>query len=396
MISSNVRIEEIQKALRHFNLPAWLFFGFKSSDLLAMRILDFPKDSHITRRWFYLIPQHGPPLKLVHRIEKSSLDHLPGLSHFYVAWEELRAGLADILKGYDQVAMQYSTDCAIPYISRVDAGTAELIRGQGVQIVSSGDLVQVFESVLSSTQVNQHRSTALKITEIVRSAFDRVAKQVSEGHEVDEFSLQQSIMADFASQGLEPESPPIVAVNSSSGDPHYMPTASRKRRIRRGDFLLIDLWARPEGPNTVYADITWTGFLGDNPPEKLLEVFRVVRQARDRGAEFLGEQLSNGNPVFGWQVDDQVRAIVEKAGYGKFFVHRTGHNIARELHGNGVNFDNLETHDTRQVIQGLTCTIEPGIYLPEFGVRNEINILVQDIGIEITTPPQKELLVYDF
>ena len=187
MISSNVRVEAIQKALRHFNLPAWLFSGFKSSDLLAMRILDFPEDSHITRRWFYLIPQHGTPLKLVHRIERSSLDHLPCFSHFYVAWEELRAGLADILKGYDQVAMQYSTDCAIPYISRVDAGTAELIRGQGVQIVSSGDLVQVFESVLASTQANQHRSTALKITEIVRSAFDRVARQVSEGHEVDEF-----------------------------------------------------------------------------------------------------------------------------------------------------------------------------------------------------------------
>jgi Xaa-Pro dipeptidase len=392
---SDVRVEAIQKALRHFNFPAWLFFGFKNRDLLAMRILGFPENTHITRRWFYLIPQHGTPLKLVHKIERSSLDHLPGLSHLYVSWEELRAGLAEILKGYDQVAMQYSTDGIIPYISRVDAGTAELIRGQGVQIVSSGDLIQVFESVLSHAQVNQHRSTALKITEIVRSAFDRAAKQVSAGHEMDEFSLQQSIMADFSSQHLETDSPPIVAVNSSSGDPHYTPTVSRSRSIRRGDFLLIDLWARPKGSNTVYADITWAGFLGSNPPGKLMEVFRIVRQARDRGVEFLEDQLSTGNPVFGWQVDDQVRAVIGEAGYGEFFVHRTGHNIAREVHGNGVNFDNLETHDTRQVIQGLICTIEPGIYLPEFGVRSEINILVQEAGIEITTPSQKELLAYD-
>ena len=385
-------ISRIQAALRERDIPAWLFYGFRDIDPTALQILGFPPNPHVSRRWFYLIPAQGMPQKLVHRIESWQLDHLPGKKDVYLRWEELQSGLTGMLRGVPRVAMQFSDHNNIPYISRVDAGTVDWIRHLGTQVVSSGDLVQLFDAVWDRGQLDQHRSTAQLITGIVAEAFQRTASAIAEGAGSDELSVQRFILGRFAEEGLIAEHPPIVAVNQHSGDPHYSPTEDSSARIKRGDWLLIDLWAKPPEQGAVYADITWTGFFGEQIPEEHSKVFDVVRRARDAGVDFLREKIEAGSAVEGWQVDDAVRKVIREAGYGEFFVHRTGHNLGQEVHGNGVNFDNLETHDTRRVIPGIACTIEPGVYLKPFGVRSELNVAFLEDRVEVTTPPQEELL----
>jgi Xaa-Pro aminopeptidase len=385
-------IGKIQEALGDFDLPAWLFYGFQDLDPIATRILQFEPHLLATRRWFYLIPAQGEPSKLVHRIESSILDHLPGNKKIYLAWEQLQNEVRALLDGVSAVAMQYSENSSIPYFSLVDAGTIDLVRSCGTQVVSSGDLIQRFEAVWSPKQVDQHRATALALTSMVQAAFDQAAAEISSQGETDELSIQRFILDHFEKEGLLTEHPPIVAVNENSANPHYQPTETEYSRICSEDFLLIDLWAKSKEENSVYADITWTGLMSEQVPKRHSEVFQVVRQARDQGVNFLRQRFEKNNLPQGWEVDEVVRESIRKAGFAEFFVHRTGHNLGQEVHGNGVHFDNLETHDTRLVIPGIACTIEPGIYLEgEFGVRSEINVFFSLDGPEVTTPPQEKV-----
>ena len=392
-MSSGSHIQAMQDALRRQAVPGWLFYGFQQIDPLALRILGFREDAHISRRWFYLVPDRGEPRKLVHRIEAFQLDHLPGSQRVYLKWSELKSELARLLSRHDRVAMQYSPECGIPYVSRIDAGTVELVRSTGVEVIPSADLIQLFESVLTARQAEQHRETARALTEIVNDTFQGTAEKIRSGQSLLEHEVQQSILTALEDRGLVWDHAPIVAVNAHSGNPHYSPPAEGSGRISIGDFLLIDLWARP--PAGVYADITWTAFLGPTVPDPIEQAFDIARRARDRGVEFLDETLASGREVEGWQVDDQVRAVIEEAGFGSFFVHRTGHNIGRDVHGSGVNFDNIETHDTRKVIPGVLCSVEPGIYLEDFGVRTEINVLAGHQGVEVTTLPQERIVTFD-
>jgi Xaa-Pro dipeptidase len=393
MDSSRQLIDQIQETLREFNVPAWLFYGFHDRDPIGLRILRFKPDQLATRRWVYLIPAQGEPMKLVHRIEPAMLDHLPGSKQVYLQWEQLNNGLKGLLEGIPTVAMQFTENNAIPTISHVDAGTVDLVRSYNTRVVSSGDLIQRFEAVLSSEQLSGHRSTALDLTSIVQAAFQEAATAIAAGGETNEWAIQQFILDRFKEVGLRTEHAPIVAVNENSAAPHYQPTQQKFAKIHAGDFLLIDLWAKSRESESTYADITWNAYLGPEVPDKINEVFQVVRQARDRGVEFLRECFKANRVPQGWEVDDAVRETVRQAGYADFFVHRTGHNLGRELHGNGVNFDNLETHDTRLVIPGVTCSIEPGIYLEgEFGIRSEINVFFSEQGPEVTTPAQGEII----
>jgi Xaa-Pro dipeptidase len=392
MNSIHPKIAEIQQALKQAQIPAWLFFGFHDNDPIGVRILGFGPGYHATRRWFYLVPAQGQPVKLVHRIESAMLDHLPGDKLVYLRWEQMQSQLKRLLEGVGQVAMQYSEMGAIPYISRVDAGVAELIRSLGTSITSSGNLIQQFEAVWTADQLQSHKTAASHLARIAKAAFQKAAGDISGQGLSDEYSVQQHILQDFEKSGLITDSAPIVAVNRNSADPHYQPNAEKYAEIRRGDLLLIDLWAKQSRTGAVYADITWMGYLGGTIPERYQSAFELVRQARDRGVRFLRQEVRSGRFPEGFLVDDAVRGVIRDAGFGEYFVHRTGHNLGLEVHGNGVNFDNLETHDTRRVTPGVACTIEPGIYLDDFGIRSEINVYFSDSGIEVTTEPQDSIL----
>ena len=394
MVGNTISLDQIQEALRKAGIPAWLFYDFRGSDPLAYRILGLNALEHASRRWYYLIPASGVPVKLVHRIESGKLDKLPGEKKIYLTWSQLHKHLKEMISPHPSLAMQYSAKNMIPYISLVDGGTLDLIRSFGTEIVSSADLVQVFEAVLSPEQQSGHKASALALTEIVQAAFAWTGEQISRLGQTDELSVQEFIMDQFRKRQLVTDHPPIVAVNSNSGNPHYIPQRGSAREIKPGDFLLIDLWAKQEHhPDAVFADITWTGFAGAEPPEKIRKIFEIVTGGRDRGVAFLRDRFLRGEPVFGWEVDRTVREYIASRGYGNdYFCHRTGHNLGLEPHGNGVHFDDLETHDTRQVLPGSACTIEPGIYLDEFGVRSEIDILFTEAGPEITTPPQFDLV----
>jgi Xaa-Pro dipeptidase len=392
MNEAATRITAIQQALKRAQVPAWLFFGFHDNDPIGIRILGFGTGYHATRRWFYLVPAKGHPVKLVHRIESAMLDHLPGDKLIYLRWEQMQSQLKKLLEGVGQVAMQYSEMGAIPYISRIDAGVADLIRSLGTDIVSSGDLIQQFEAVWTPDQLQSHRTAASHLARIARAAFQNAADEVGRQSASNEYSVQQYILKNFEESGLITDSAPIVAVNRNSADPHYQPRADRYSQIRRGDLLLIDLWAKLNQPEAVYADITWMGYLGSSVPERYQAVFELVRQARDRGVQFLREELRSGRFPEGFRLDDAVRGVIEAGGFGEYFVHRTGHNLGLEVHGNGVNFDNLETHDTRRVSPGVGCTIEPGIYLDDFGIRSEIDVYFSESDVEVTTESQTSIL----
>lgn len=395
MVGNKFLIDRIQEVLLNTGIPAWLFYDFRGSDPLGYRILGLDPSMHASRRWYYLVPASGAPVKLVHRIESGKLDSLPGEKRIYLTWSQLHSHLEEMISPFSALAMQYSENNMIPYISLVDGGTLELIRSFGTRIVSSADLVQIFESVLSPGQQSGHKASATALTEIVQAAFAWTGEQISRLGQADELSVQAFIMGLFRKHQLVTDHPPIVAVNSNSGNPHYIPQRGSASEIKSGDFLLIDLWAKQaHHPDAVFADITWTGFAGAEPPEKIKKVFDIVTGGRDQGVSFLEERFRRGEPVFGWEVDRTVREYIASRGYGDdFFCHRTGHSLGLEPHGNGVHFDDLETHDTRQVLPGAACTIEPGIYLDDFGVRSEIDILFTEAGPEITTPPQYELVI---
>ena len=387
-----MNLAAIQSALRQRNLDAWLFYDHHRRDPIAYRVLGLPDNLMVTRRWFYLIPADGEPQKLVHKIEAGHLDTLPGKKRTYAAWQELFEALKQMLATHRDIAMQYSPNNLVFTISLVDGGTLDLIRGLGKNIVSSGDLVALFEATLTEEQIKTHFAARDSIDAITAAAFQEIGSRVRNGG-TNEFEIQQWILEAFRRENLITVDPPIVAVNANSGNPHYGPESSASAPIREGDFVLLDIWAKKNLPGAVYYDITWTGFVGKSPSDRNQEVFRVVRDARDAGVKFVQDSIAAGKAIAGWEVDRPVRQAIKAAGFGEYFVHRTGHSIATEIHANGANMDDLEIHDERRILPNSCFSIEPGIYLPEFGVRSEINMLVRSNRAEVTGKMQTEIVI---
>ena len=382
----------IQSALRQANIEAWFFYDHHHRDPIAYRVLGLPENLMVTRRWFYLIPAKGEPQKLVHKIESHHLDSLPGEKQMYAAWPELADGLKRLLGDCRNIAMQYSPNNGVFTISLVDGGMLELIRSFDKNIVSSGDLVALFEATWSEEQIKTHFAARDSIDAVTAEAFKEICRRVRNGG-TNEFEIQQWIMEAFRRENIVTSDPPVVAVNANSADPHYSPTSSRSQPIRQGDFVLLDIWGKKNVPNAVYYDITWTGFVGHSPSDKMHEIFHKVRAGRDAGIKFVQDSIASDKPISGWQVDDPVRENISKAGYGKYFVHRTGHSIGTEVHANGANMDNLEVHDERRILPNSCFSIEPGIYLQDFGVRSEVNMLVRSNRAEVTGRIQTELVI---
>lgn len=388
-----MKLNDIQSALRQRKMDAWLFYDHHHRDPIAYRVLGLREDVMVTRRWFYLIPAQGDPVKLVHRIEAGHLNSLPGSKREYSSWQELQQNLRDMVAPYKTLAMQYSPNNMVPYIGLVDAGTIELIRSFGVTPVTSADLVAQFEATWSDEQIRSHFEARDAIDAITAEAFKEIGRRVRNGG-TDEFEMMQWIMEAFAREGLTTDGEvPIVGVNAHSGDPHYEPTTEKALPIREGDFVLLDIWARKQRPDAVYYDITWTGFVGKSPSDKQREVFNVVTGARDAAVKKVQEAIAAGQRIAGWQVDQAARDFIESAGYGRYFVHRTGHSIGTHVHANGANMDNLETKDEREILPNSCFSVEPGIYLPEFGVRSEVDVLVRPGSAEVTGKIQREIVI---
>ncbi|HXX44892.1 MAG TPA: M24 family metallopeptidase [Candidatus Acidoferrales bacterium] len=385
-------IKSIQAELRASKIDGWLFYDHHHRDPIANHILGLGENGMATRRWFYFIPSRGEPRKLVHRIEAGMLDSLGGRKHVYSGWEELHKGLAKLLSGSRKIAMQYSPQNNIPYIGLVDAGTVELVQKLKKKVVTSADLVQKFEAAWTSEQLVSHLEAGKIIDRIRQAAFERAASRVRESQPITEFELQQWILEQFRANGLKTAEPPIAAVQPNSGNPHYEPTARASRPIRAGDLLLLDIWAKLDRPGSVYYDITWVGYLGNRVPDAYAKIFRIVRDARDRAVEVVSDSVTRGRPIHGWEVDNAAREVIRKAGYAKYFVHRTGHSIGQEVHGNGANMDGLETRDDRKIIPHTCFSIEPGIYLAEFGIRSEVNVYVGERDARVTGGIQQEIL----
>jgi Xaa-Pro dipeptidase len=384
-------INGIQGDLRTARLDGWLFYDFRGRDPIAQGILQLPPGMR-TRRWYYFVPVKGTPRKLVHKIETESLASLPGETLFYAGQEELRKNLGKLLGRAKNVAMQYSPKNAIPYVAMVDAGTIELVRSTGVKVVSSADLVQKYEACWSPAQLESHLAAGAVIDRVVREAFQLAAKNVREKKTFTEYDLKLWILKEFEAAGIVVDQGPDIAVGPHASDPHYGPTPETASPIREGDLLLLDVWGKTKAAGSVYYDITWVGYLGAKVPEKMTKVFGIVRDARNKAVELIQSSVAAGKPLQGWQVDNAARRVIEKAGYGKYFFHRTGHNIGQTVHGNGVNMDGLETHDVRHLIPKTCNSIEPGIYLPEFGIRSEVNVYIGEKEARVTGAVQKEIL----
>jgi Xaa-Pro aminopeptidase len=385
-------IHAIQAELKAAKLDGWLFYDHHHRDPIASRVLGLGEDGMATRRWFYYIPARGEPRKLVHRIEQGMLDSLGGRQYVYSGWEELHKTLPKLLSGSKKIAMQYSPENNIPYIGLVDAGTVELIRKLKKTVVSSADLVQKFEASWSPEQLESHLEAGRIVDRVRQGAFEQAAASVSDGKPLTEFELQQWMLDRFRANGLVTAEPPIAAVQPNNGNPHYEPKQGESRLIRAGDLLLLDIWAKSSRPGSVYYDITWVGYLGERVPDSYAKIFRIVRQARDRAVDFVKESVTKSKKIHGWEVDRVARETIRKAGYGKHFVHRTGHSIGQDVHGNGANMDGLETKDDRKIVPHTCFSIEPGIYLPEFGIRSEVNVYVDEHEARVTGAIQEEIL----
>ncbi len=397
------RVTQIQSALREAKLDGWLFYDFRNSDPLAYRILklDTRTMGITTRRWFYYIPVKGEPTRIVHSIERGKLDQLPGARKVYLPWQQLQSFVRNTLtyasgKTKRRIAMQYSPDNAIPYMSRVDGGTLELIRSFGVEPVSSADLVQKFEAVWTEEQLRSHNEAAQRIHAIIIDSFALISSRIKANLPTTEYDIQQFMEKRFADEGITNDNdPPIVAVNRNAANPHYQPSSAIHAPIKRGDFVLFDVWGKLKTPGAVYADQSWTGYVGETVPPEYTRIFNIVREARDSAVEFIRTSLRAGKPITGADVDDISRGVIKRAGFGPQFLHRTGHSIGEEVHGNGANIDNLETKDSRSIFPRTCFSIEPGIYLEnKFGIRSEINVYIVNEKEALVTgaPIQTEVI----
>ena len=386
-------LEKIQQAIVEFGFDGWLLYDFRGLNVLALRVLGIPEQEAKSRRFFYYIPATGSPQKLVHRIETGSLDHLPGEKHVYLTWQQLHAGLKEILSNQKLIAMEYSPNNANPYVSRIDAGTAELVRSMGTDIGSSGNLIQYFEARWTQQQWQLH----LDADRINRAAFDMawemVATSIGSGETIREMDVQNAVMKYYADHGMTTYHAPIVAVGPNSGDPHYEPLPGKDSEIREGQFLLLDMWAKLDVPMGVYSDLTKVGFVGKSVPDEITKVFDVVAGGRDAGIACVKDAFAAGRPLQGWEVDQATRDVIDNAGMGQFFIHRTGHNIGQETHGNGAHMDNLETKEDRLVMPMTCFSIEPGVYQEAFGIRSEINVFIDENSqVHVTGGVQEEVL----
>ncbi len=383
----------VQESLKEFRLDGWLFYDFRGANVLARRVLGLDQKPVGSRRFFYYVPASGEPRKLVHRIETAALDSLPGAKSIYLRWQDLEAGVARLLEGSKRIAMEYAPRVSNPYVSRVDAGTIELVRSCGVELVSSGDLIQRFEATWDDDQWQMHKDAEKVTISAYDVAWGLIRERIKSGGTVRETEVQAAIMDHFHRHGLTTYSPPIVGVGPHSGDPHYEPLAGKDAAIGKNDLVLVDLWAKLDRPRSVYSDLTRMGFVGDSVPEKYEKIFAVVAAARDAAIKCVRDAYAAGRALHGWEVDGAGRAVIDAAGYGPQFIHRIGHNIGQEVHGNGANMDNLETHDERLVLRRTCFSVEPGIYFEEFGVRSEVNVFVDGDGqVHVTGGLQTKVL----
>jgi Xaa-Pro aminopeptidase len=387
-----MNLPAIQAALRERNIDAWLFYDHHHRDPIAYRVLGLPASLMVTRRWFYLIPAKGEPAKLVHKIEAGHLDSLPGSKRVYSGWQELFEQIKLFLADYKTIAMQYSPNNLVFTVSLVDAGTMDLLRGLGKNVVSAADLIAQFEATWTDEQIKTHFAARDAVDSITTAAFAEIGRRVRNGGTT-EHAMQQWLLEAFERENLVTDDPPVVAVNANSGNPHYEPRAEGSAPIREGDFVLLDIWGKKNTPGAVYYDITWTGYVGKAPSDKQHEVFQIVRDARDAGVKTVLDAIAAGQRIAGWQVDRATRDHIQKAGYGDYFIHRTGHSIGTDVHSNGANMDDLEIHDERQILPNSCFSIEPGVYLPEFGVRSEVNVLVRPNRAEVTGKIQREIVI---
>jgi Xaa-Pro aminopeptidase len=388
-------LDAIQSALRDAGHDGWLFYDHHHRDPIAERILGLDAKAHITRRWYYFIPAEGEPRKLVHRVEQGRLDRLPGSKGMYSSWLELAAGLEAMLSGATVIAMQYSPNNAIMYVSMVDAGTVEFLRSLGKEIASSADLVSEFEAILSQDQAATHAVAQEAIDRILWKEIGRRLRPANGGRRMPaftEFDHVQWLSKAMRREGLVWENGPNVSVNANSSDSHYEPTADHCVPVKEGDFMLIDIWGRVNEPDSVFYDITWTGVVGREPSEREQLIFETVRDARDAAIACVEGAFAEGRAICGFEADDAARGVIYGAGFSRYFTHRTGHNIAHELHGPGAHLDNLETHDERHILPHTCFSVEPGIYLPEFGVRSEVNMMTAENKAWVTGRKQRELV----
>jgi Xaa-Pro dipeptidase len=388
-----MEISKIQTALREAKVDGWLFYDHHYRDPLGYRILGLGDGLHVTRRWFYWVPAVGEPKKLVHRIEAGKLDPLPGTKAEYSSWQELEAGLEEMLAGQTKIAMQYSPRNAIMYVSLVDAGTVELLRGLGKEIVSSADLVSQFEAVLTEEQIASHFEAAEKVDRILAAGWKEMGHRIRSGQGTHEFAIVEFLQTAMRREGLVWDHGTNVSVGANSADSHYEPTPERSKAIERGDFVLIDIWARLDQPNSCFYDITWTGVVDREPTPREQQIFETVRDARDAACVLVEAEFAAGNPIAGWQADEAARSVIRAAGFEQHFTHRTGHNIGNVLHGNGAHLDNLETHDERLLLPNTCFSVEPGLYFPgEFGVRSEVDMIARAGKAQVTGRVQAELV----
>jgi Xaa-Pro dipeptidase len=387
-----MELEAIQSALQEARLDAWLFYDHHHRDPLAAGILGLPETGLVSRRWYYVIPAEGEPRKLVHRIESGKLDSLPGSKGMYSSWQELERGLDAMLAPWDRIAMQYSPRNAIMYVSMVDAGTVELLRAMGKTIVSSADLVSRFQAMLTEEQIASHYEAQKALDEIVEEGFLMIGNRARSGWPATEHEMMVLFQDAMRRAGMVWDHGPNVSVNENSSDSHYEPKPGGSRPICNGDFLLLDIWARKDRPGTCWYDITWTGVVGRTPTDRERLIFAIVRDARNAAIDTVKDAFSDNRPVAGFEADDAARRVISQAGYGQYFTHRTGHNIGTELHGSGAHLDNLETHDERRILPMTCFSVEPGIYLPEFGVRSEVNMITRNHEAKVTGRIQEELL----
>jgi Xaa-Pro dipeptidase len=386
-------IGAVQKALKAEHLDAWLLYDFQGSNPVSYRLAGMGGAGHLaTRRWFYLIPQSGEPKALVHAIERHNLDHMPGSKIVYAGRAELQTGLTTLVGGLTRVAMEYSRNNAIPYVSRVDAGTVELIESIGPEVVSSGDLIQQFEARWNEAQIATHRAASEKLYRIKDQTFGEIARRLRDKVTTTEYDIQQKMVGWFTEEGLVADSPPCVSAQENAGNPHYLATAAEHRIIRPDELVLLDLWGKLREPGAVYADITWIGFTGTAVPDRMSKAFAAICGARDAAVDAVQGAARDRREIRGFEADRAARQVLIDAGYENAILHRTGHSLGENVHGNGAHLDDYETHDERRLIPGSGFTIEPGLYFKDFGVRTEINMVWTGSGPEVTGPRQKAIL----
>ena len=392
--AAGLDIKDVQRALTADGLDGWLLYDFRGLNPIAADVTSVGRQGgHLaTRRWYYLIPATGEPRALVHAIEKNALAHLPGSTTRYAGRDQLEAGLRALLGGIRRVAMEYSPGCAIPYVARVDAGTIELVREMGAEVVSSGDLIQRFSAVWDDDVIATHRAASEKLYRVKDRAFETIARQLRDGAATTEYDIQQRMAGWFRDEGLVSDSDPNVSAAANAGNPHYLPTPSAHRPIRKGEVVLLDLWGKLDRPGAAFADITWMGFSGRDVPQPVARAFEVICRGRDAAAALVRDATRAGREVRGWEVDRAASAVLRGAGYDANILHRTGHSLGETVHGNGVNMDDYETHDDRRLLPGTGFTIEPGLYFEDFGVRTEINMVVGTGDATVTGPVQTEIV----